>query len=133
MAKPNLVKTLIAAGIVVLLGRSAIVLLHRTKPPTAPSLKVVLIGCTNVSAKVALSNPLSSPPTQKDAEFNVFNRGDRRIRIEKGIIIEQRPAGMGGGLGDLDFNVNRLFQTNIVGATGILEPGESRTFIVRFW
>jgi hypothetical protein len=66
---------------------------------------------------------------QKDAEFKVFNRGDRPVIMEKGIFIEQREAGMG----DLGFNLNHLFQTNIVGATGTIEPGESRTFIVRFW
>ena len=126
---------MIAASSLAVLAVSAVVLLHRVKPPTAPSLRVVLVGCTNVSVKTASNNPtlfpspLSSPPIQKDAEFKVFNRGDRPVRIEKAIIIEQRPVGMS----ELDLNVNCLFQTNLFGATGTVEPGESRTFIVRFW
>src|SRR6476659_5719054 len=114
MPKANLVKRLIAAGIMVLLAGAAIVFLHRLKPLTAPSLKVVLVACTNVSMKTASNNPalflspLSNPPTRKDAEFKVFNRGDRPVKIEKGIMIEQRPAGV-----PVD-NMNFLFQTNLV-------------------
>jgi len=129
MTKANTVRRLITLSFLALLATSAIVLLHRVKPRTAPSLKIDLISCANISAKAATSSPLSSPPIQKDAEFKVFNRGDRPVRIEKGIIIEQRPVGMS----DLDFNVNHLFQTNLFGATGTIEPGGSRTFIVRFW
>jgi hypothetical protein len=110
MSKANWPR-LITASVVALLAASVIVLLHRVKPPTAPSFRVVLVGCTNVSMKTARNNPalfpspLAAPPIQKDAEFKVFNRGD----------------------------VNRLFQTSLFGAMGTVEPGESRTFIVRFW
>lgn len=136
MPKANWVRGLITASVVALFTVSAIVLLRQLKPATAPSLRVVLIGCTNVSVKTAANNPalllspLSSSPIQKDAEFKVSNQGDRPVRIEKGIIIEQRPAGMSD---DLGLNVNHLLQTNLFGSTETLESGETRTFIVRFW
>jgi hypothetical protein len=127
--KANWGRRLIAASLVALLSVFGVVLVRRSKPPTAPSLRIDLVSCTNVSAKARARGPLSSPPIQKDAEFKVFNRGDRAVRIEKGIIIEEREAGMS----DFGLNLNHLFQTNIVGATGTIGSGESRTFIVRFW
>ena len=61
-----------------------------------------------------------------DAEYEVVNRGNRPVDIQKGVFIEQRTKGLSGMKGNI------FSQTILAGSTGTLEPGESRTFLVRF-